>query len=76
MIVDCQSCPVRGVRCDGCMVTELYAVEPAATATAMDLDSSERAAVQVFLEAGLLASDATRGLRARREPWASFRAVG
>ncbi len=76
MIVDCQSCPVRGVRCDGCMVTELYAVEPATTAAAMDLDSSERAAVQVLLEAGLLARNAAMGLRARREPWASFRAVG
>jgi hypothetical protein len=79
MIVDCESCPVRGVRCEGCMVTELYALEPpsaSTTGSAMELDASERAAVAVFVDAGLVGPAVERALRARREPWAPLRHVG
>lgn len=66
VLVDCTTCPVRGVRCDDCMVT---AMQPAADGSPDDLplDRAERAAVAVFVAAGLVDAAEAATLRARRE---------
>ena len=72
MLVDCHRCPVRDVHCGDCMVTAMLAPEGAE----LPLDTTERAAVTTFVQAGLVAPDEVEGLRARREPWGRFEAVG
>jgi hypothetical protein len=72
MIVDCTTCPVRGQRCDGCVVTALF--EPGSSE--LPLDAAEARAVAMFVGAGLVGAETVAGLHARREPWAVVRAVG
>jgi hypothetical protein len=72
MLIDCQSCPVRGQRCGECMVTAVLA-PPSAD---LPLDRGEQAAVQAFLDAGMVTGRHASTLRARPEPWGAFRAVG
>ena len=64
MIVDCMSCPVRGTRCDDCVVSVLL------SSAELPLDPAERQAVSVFVGAGLV-----RGRRRGRADRAA-RAVG
>lgn len=71
MIVDCDTCPVRGTRCEGCVVTALTAPRPAE----LPLDPSERRAVETLVGAGLVAREQVAGLHARREPWSGSRAA-
>ena len=47
MIIDCDSCAVRGLECGDCVVTVLLR-GPA------DLDAREQAAIAVLAEAGML----------------------
>jgi hypothetical protein len=70
MIVDCMSCPVRGTRCDDCVVSVLL------SSAELPLDPAERQAVSVLVGAGLVRADAVAGLTARREPWGRVSAVG
>jgi hypothetical protein len=70
MIVDCMSCPVRGTRCDDCVVSVLL------SSAELPLDPAERRAVSVLVGAGLVGADAAAGLTARREPWGRVGAVG
>jgi len=78
MIVDCRTCPVRGHRCDDCVVTVLLAP----LAAELPLDGAERRVVSMFVGAGLAGADTAAGLFARREPmssaqpWGSADAVG
>lgn len=73
MFIDCQSCPVRELHCDDCMVTALLA--PAGSE--LPVDAAERAAVRRFVEAGLVSAHEGSSVTARREPWATHvRAVG
>ena len=72
MIVDCVTCPVRGRRCDDCVVMALF--EPASTE--LPLDAAENRAVALFVGAGLVSIETAAGLRARREPWGAIGAVG
>ena len=72
MIVDCVTCPVRGQRCDSCVVMALFA--PASFE--VSLDAAENRAVALFVGAGLVSVETAAGLRARREPWGAIRAVG
>ena len=72
MIVDCVTCPVRGQRCDDCVVTALFAPGSAE----LPLDAAENRAVAMFVGAGLVSAQFAAGLRARREPWGAVRAVG
>jgi hypothetical protein len=72
MIVDCVTCPVRGQRCDGCVVMALFA--PASSG--LSLDAAEDRAVAMFVAAEMVSVEAAAGLRACREPWGAFRAVG
>ena len=65
MIIDCQSCPVRDLHCDDCMVTALAAPQGAE----LPLDVAERAAVSRFVSAGLVSVQTAAELAAHREPW-------
>ena len=51
MLMDCQTCPVRGQHCDECVVTVLLQIEGRAV---LPLVEAERRAVSVFVEAGLV----------------------
>lgn len=68
MIVDCMSCPVRGQRCDVCVVTVLLAPGSAE----LPLDPAERKVVSMFVSAGLTSAETATALVARREPLESL----
>jgi len=72
MIVDCKTCPVRGQRCDDCLVTALFAPG----SSELPLDTAENRAVAMFVGAGLVSAETADGLHARREIWGAVRAVG
>jgi len=48
MIIDCDSCAVRGLECGDCVVTVLL------RGSADDLDTREREAIAVLAQAGML----------------------
>ncbi len=78
MKIDCTTCPVRGRRCDGCVVTALWQLtgpledrppdrDEAADGSpdrGMPLDVAEQRAVAVFVTAGLVARGQADALRA------------
>ena len=72
MIVDCVTCPVRGQRCDDCVVMVLFAPG----SSELPLDAAENKAVAMFVGASLVSAETAVGLRARREPWGAISAVG
>ena len=92
MIVECLTCPVRGHRCDECVVTVLLGpglLAPGPTAltspiertltTELLLDPAENRAVSMFVGAGLVNAETAAGLHARREAverWGTACAVG
>lgn len=80
MIVECLTCPVRGHRCDDCVVTVLLgpgllAPGPAALTSPVErtlttellLDAAENRAVSMFVGAGLVNAETAAGLYAIRE---------
>ena len=70
MVVDCDTCPVRGVRCDDCVVTALGQLPVhVLTDGELPLDRAERRAVSRFVAAGLVTAGEAHTLVARREPW-------
>jgi hypothetical protein len=82
MVMDCDTCPVRGLRCDDCVVTALgHLPVVVLTDGELALDAAEWRAVDRFVAAGLVSPDVAGSLVARREPWAretasEHRAVG
>jgi hypothetical protein len=91
MIIDCQSCPVRDLHCQDCMVTALLGREPGELPLApapgelpllplpgeLPLDSTERAAVMRFVASGLVSTQEGATVQVRRDPWSAHaRAVG
>ena len=75
MIVDCTTCPVRGRRCDDCVVTMFVAPG----SVQLPLDAAESRAVSIFVDAGLVSVESAFGLYARHVPverWGPGRAVG
>ena len=81
MVVDCDRCPVRGTRCDDCVVTALASLPVVGLSEGeLPLDAAERRAVDRFVTAGLLPTDVVGTLVARREPFTATspqeRAVG
>ena len=72
MIVDCMTCPVRGQRCDDCVVTAFLAPGSAE----LPLDVAERRAVSILVGAGLASAESASGLRAHREPYESVEPWG
>lgn len=82
MIVDCMMCPVRGQRCDDCVVTVLRSRAPddgASGSAELHLDAAEKKVVSMFVGAGLVSARTVSTLHARREslqPWGIVREVG
>lgn len=71
MVVDCDACPVRGVRCDDCVVTALAGLPVVVLRDGqLPLDAAENRALNRFVAAGLVAPDDAARVTARREPWA------
>lgn len=81
MTVDCDSCPVRDLRCDDCLVTALRGMPvtlPLGDGE-LELDLAERRTVARLVALGLVAGDhglGALGAVARCEPWTGVRAVG
>jgi len=91
MIVDCVTCPVRGRRCDSCVVTvlrepgsaerrlaspqQLASPQPLSS-TELELDAAESSVVSMFVGVGLVNVGAVARLRARRESVQPWTAVG
>lgn len=50
MLIDCDSCAVRGAACGDCVVTVLLGSPP----VGVELDPTERAAIEVLAEHGLV----------------------
>lgn len=69
--IDCETCPVRGLQCDDCMVTAFLTLGSGA----LSLDATEQRAVDVFATAGLISTEEAEAAVARPEPgvaaWAS-----
>jgi hypothetical protein len=51
MLIDCDSCTMRGLACSDCVVTVLLGIDPQHRA---ELDTDERQAIGVLAEAGLV----------------------
>ena len=75
MIVTCDTCPVRGLRCDDCVVTVLatLAVGPPG---GRPRDMAERRAVGLFVAAGLVDGGYAASLTAMVHPPTAGQAVG
>ncbi len=70
MVMDCDTCPVRGLRCDDCVVTALGHLPVVALSDGeLLLDAAERRAVDRFVAAGLVSPEVAGTVVARREPW-------
>jgi hypothetical protein len=50
VLIDCDSCAVRGLACGDCVVTVLLGVPPAG----VELDAAEQAAISVLADQGLV----------------------
>jgi hypothetical protein len=50
VLIDCDSCAVRGLACGDCVVTVLLGVSPAG----VELDAAEQAALSVLADQGLV----------------------
>lgn len=80
MVVECDTCPVRHVRCDDCLVTALRSLPVVPllrlAENELPLDACEERAVARFVAAGLVSPAEAGTVTARREPWAGVAAVG
>lgn len=82
VVIDCQTCPVRQVRCDDCIVTALSGLPLVRLTNAglhdreLPLDPAERRALGVLVDAGLVDRAHAVTVTARREPWSGVQAVG
>lgn len=50
MLIDCDTCQVRGIGCGDCVVSVILGGPP----EGVDLDETERAALDVLAEAGMV----------------------
>ncbi len=50
MLIDCDSCAVRGLACGDCVVTVLLGASP----EGVELDAAEQAAISVLADQGLV----------------------
>lgn len=54
MLIDCDTCPVRGKACEDCVVTVLLG-EPPAAESETHLDAEQQRAIGVLADAGMVA---------------------
>lgn len=52
MLIDCETCEVREIACSDCVVSVLLG--PPATSEPVDLDETERSAIGVLAQSGLV----------------------
>lgn len=52
MLIDCESCEMRSIACDDCMVTALLGTAPGSGD--LDIDEGESAALGVLADSGLV----------------------
>ncbi len=80
MVVECDTCPVRHVRCDDCLVTALQSlpIVPLLRLAPGELvpDAAERRAVARFVAAGLVSAEEAATVTVQRESWTGVAAVG
>ena len=87
MVIDCETCPVRHVRCEDCIVTALGQTSSLPLVSIgrgphdvgdeeLPLDAAERRAVGFFVRAGLVDPQYAAGLSARHESTSEVHAVG
>jgi hypothetical protein len=89
MMIDCDTCAVRGLACGDCVVTVLLgappAIRPGDQETGIDLDGREQAAIAVLAGSGLIPplrlvpaapSGGERGHPEHREEWICGGATG
>lgn len=89
MVVDCDTCPVREVQCDDCLVTALRGMpvvdlgmpdpehpEHPEHPGHLDLDLAERRTAARLVAVGLVDAHQAAGATARREPWGTGEAIG
>ena len=68
MMLECSTCPVRGRRCDGCVVTAMAAIPVPEAPAGLALDPAERRAVRAFADAGLIGRGYAGSLLAQGQP--------
>jgi hypothetical protein len=54
MLIDCDTCAVRGPACGDCVVTVLLGAPPTVTGDGHELDGAEQAAIAVLAGSGLV----------------------
>jgi hypothetical protein len=54
MLIDCDTCTVRGLACGDCVVTVLIGAPPTVAGDGVDLDGAEQAAIAVLADSGLV----------------------
>lgn len=75
LTIDCTTCPVQHVACDGCLVTALDGLREGRREP-LPLDPREREVVLRLVAAGLVTAETATRARARREPWSAYGEVG
>ncbi|WP_068398681.1 hypothetical protein [Kribbia dieselivorans] len=71
MLIECTACPVQGLNCGDCVVTELLTP----TGGEMPLDAHEARVVSLLVDAGLVSVAEADGAMSRREPFSQYRAA-
>lgn len=79
MLIDCDTCPVRGVRCGDCMVVHLGPIRHADPSAPPGVppdrfQPAERAALEIFAAHGLVAPSALDDAEVEVDP--RLRSVG
>lgn len=72
MIVDCQTCPVRGTHCEDCVVTAMLTL----STHDLPVDRAEHDALATLVGVGLVHPDEAARASARREPWPGLASTG
>jgi len=54
MLIDCDTCVVRGLACGDCVVSVLLGAPPAGVEAGAELDDTERRALSVLADAGMV----------------------
>jgi hypothetical protein len=54
LIIDCDTCTVRGVGCDDCVVNAVLDLDARSTEGDLELDADETRALQILASGGLL----------------------
>ena len=77
MKISCDTCPARGLRCDGCMMSVLaHPVFATIPVRSESLDAEDQRVLNVFVDAGLVTPQDAANAEVERVPVHRMRAVG